>query len=161
MLGVSLSLFVSHSFARHRQQASRWVEGDFQWVRHQSKLPRDEEKYIVHQLIRQRCLWNEEFVAADYWWWRWFYTVKAVLCYILQRDLRTLIAKSPKTWLDGPLQLVDRVACWDIEILSSTKNAEAFEWSNFAVGYGIWSQWWYLVERERSATLPELGVSSA
>jgi len=144
------------SWLEYRRQASRWAEGDFEWVRHGSRLPRDDEKHIVHQLVRQRCLWNEEFIDADHWWWRWFYTIKALICYLLHRDLGTLVAKSRKPWRDGPLQLVDRIACWDVEILGGAKDTEIFEWSNFAVGYGVWTQWWYLIEREKSARLPEM-----
>jgi len=145
------------SWLQYRWQASRWVEGDFEWVRHSATLPQahEEEKYVVGQLLRQRCLWNEEFIAADHWWWRWFYTFKSIICYLLQRDLRVLVAQHPQSWPEGALQMVDRIACWDVAILNNVKDVEIFEWSNFAVGYGVWSQWWYLIEREKSAQLPE------
>lgn len=97
-----------------------------------AKQDRRDRLYALYAVIRQKMKWQDNW--SFNWWQKVFYITKTLICLILDRR-RSLWACS---------DAVDSMACWSFRSWTSMDIVgQAHDWTELAVGYGYFSNWYY------------------
>jgi hypothetical protein len=92
---------------------------------------------LVKLCFSQRLRNHDNYVDSQHWYWRWFYTGKAIVCVLLNR----MPPEEPWTWRDpNRHEHVDSVAYWDFGDWLSDYGTIT-DWSELIVGYGVRRNW--------------------
>lgn len=99
----------------------------------------DKERLIaIKNVLMQRGKFNYELSCLE----RWFYSLKAVICLVLNRRTNYWA----KDCIDS---CIDSMAIWNITEWQSP-DGTAYDWTELAVGIGVLKEWYFDIYRNGS-----------
>jgi hypothetical protein len=153
---VTLSLFTLSRRKIDWTENGRVDLGEYVWVRMGDAVCNDhtpEEQKAMSAAIYERAKYHNEWFDLEHWYWRWFYTAKAIACILLGRDEEYVDCKNKCDNCHGYHfnRIVGQIAHWDV---SSHSHPDApmgaCGWTELSVGRGVFKNWFYEIGSDQS-----------
>lgn len=91
------------------------------------------KRNLIKAILKDRLFFHDNYFSARHWWWRWFYSAKAIICVVIGREGD----------LYGDPDAIDSVAFLNYRSVFSLDCMDAKEWDEIAISPGVFRGWRY------------------